>query len=395
MRIPENISALIEKYQSGTASADEKRRLDEWYQSFDDAWVTLKSGEELTEQQLADRIKLRLLETIRHGGEPKLKTAGRRWNLPAAAAAILILLSASIYFFFPKSQKPELAKAMPANPIPKNDVAPGGNKAMLTLANGTTIVLDSASNGTLSQQGNIKIQKLNNGLVTYTVNGKQISENDEDFYNTISTPRGGQYRVTLADGTQVWLNAASSIRFPVVFTGTSRTVEVTGETYFEVAKNKTVPFRVKASSSEIEVLGTHFNVNAYDDEPSIKTTLLEGAVKITVPASTTDQKQRFLKPGQQSAILKSGKINVIDNADIKEVMAWRNGRFQFKSSDLQSILRQIARWYDVDIEYRGNVSLHFTGHLPKNEYVSKVFEKLELTGEVHFKIEGEKIIVTP
>lgn len=395
MRIPENILVLIEKYQTDSATAAEIQQLNEWYRSFDDARVDLQSNEDLTEDQLANRIKLRLLSTIRQHEDAKLVSAGPKWKIPAVAATILLLLSAGLYFAgFLKSEKQELVKTLPLKPDSGNDVAPGGNKAMLTLADGTNVILDSANNGLISHQGNTRVQKLSNGLLVYTINGKQVTEKEEAFYNTISTPRGGQYQVTLADGTKVWLNAASSIRFPVVFTGSERKVVITGEAYFEVAKNKDMPFRVNANNAEIEVLGTHFNINAYEDEPSLKTTLLEGSVKVSVSPSATDQISKYLVPGQQAGILKSGKISVINNADIEETMAWKNGRFQFESSDLKTILRQIARWYDVDIEYRGNVNLHFTGQLTRNEYVSKVFEKLELTGEVHFKIEGKKIIVT-
>jgi ferric-dicitrate binding protein FerR (iron transport regulator) len=199
----------------------------------------------------------------------------------------------------------------------------------------------------------------------------------------------------LADGTKVWLNAASSVRFPVAFTGKERKVEITGEAYFEVAKDKTKPFRVKANSSEIEVLGTHFNVNAYDDEASIKTTLLEGKVKISVPVSGRKSSYKSLFPGEQAEISKDGKIKVKGHADTEEAVAWMNGHFQFKSADIKTVLRQIARWYDVEIEYRGNIDLHFTGQLTRNENVSKVLNELMLTGEVHFKIDGRKIIVSP
>jgi ferric-dicitrate binding protein FerR (iron transport regulator) len=238
------------------------------------------------------------------------------------------------------------------------------------------------------------VQKLNNGLLVYVINGRQVSENDEAFYNKITTPRGGQYQVTFSDGTKVWLNAASSIRFPVVFTGKYRKVEITGEAYFEVAKNKAMPFKVKANNSEIEVLGTHFNVSAYNDEAEIKATLLEGKVKVS--ALDSDNKlPAVLEPGEQAAINKEGKIDIKNNADTEEVMAWMNGYFQFKSADLKTILRQIARWYDVDIEYKGNANMLFTGQLTRNENVSKVLSKLALTGEVHFKIEGKRIIVSP
>lgn len=395
MQIPENILALIEKYESGKITAKEKLLLNEWYRSFNDAQTEVVTTESLTEQQLSDRIRMRLLKTINRNDKPKTAIVARKWQIPAAAV-ILIFLSLGAYLMFTsKPAKQDVIKIQETKTLLKNDVAPGGNRALLTLADGTTIVLDSASDGTISQQGNINIKKLDNGLIIYSVNGKQVAENDEAFYNTISTPRGGQYQVTLADGTKVWLNAASSIRFPVIFTGSERKVEITGETYFEVVKNKAMPFKVKTATTEVEVLGTHFNVNAYTDEPSVNTTLLEGAVKISVLSYITKPATQYLKPGQQAAILKSGKISVVDRADIEEVMAWKNGRFQFKSADLKSILRQIARWYDVDIEYRGNVNLHFTGQLTRNDYVSKVFEKLALTGEVHFKVDGKKIIVTP
>jgi ferric-dicitrate binding protein FerR (iron transport regulator) len=391
MVVPKNITALIEKYQTGQLTTEEENLLNDWYHSFNDSQIDITDVENLTENQLAHRIKLRLDKTIKHQGKLKVATKSRRWKLIAAAASIVVMLSVGSYFIFsPQTIKKEIAKTDIPKPSPKNDIAPGGNRATLTLSDGSTIILDSASNGTISKQGNIKVEKLANGLLAYSQNGKQITENDEAFYNTITTPRGGQYHVTLSDGSQVWLNAASSIRFPVAFKGTERRVEVTGETYFEVAKNAAMPFKVKAGSSEIEVLGTHFNVNAYDDEANIKTTLLEGKVKVSVANQVT----RFLQPGQQSAINKEGKIGVLDNANIEEVMAWKNGRFQFSGADLKSILRQISRWYNVDIVYNGNVNLHFTGQLTRNDNVSKVFEKLEMTGEVNFKIDDKKIIVS-
>jgi ferric-dicitrate binding protein FerR (iron transport regulator) len=391
MQIPENIVALIDKCLSGKATPEEKELLNKWYHSFNDAAVDVRLTSMQNEDQIAERIKLRLLSTVQNSTVAKAERPHRIWWRIPAAAAVFLLIASSIFFIFnPKNKKQELAKTELNRPTPVNDIAPGGNKAVLTLADGSSIVLDSAANGTLTQQGNIKVQKLDNGQLAYTVNGKQVTENDEAFYNTISTPRGGQYQVTLADGTQVWLNAASSIRFPVVFTGAERKVEITGEVYFEVSKNAAIPFKVKTAASEVVVLGTHFIVNAYDDEAAVKTTLLEGSVKIIAAG----QPIKYLQPGQQSAINKQGTITVLNNADIEEALAWKNGRFQFNSADLKSILRQISRWYDVDVVYKGNVNLHFTGQLTRNDNVSKVFEELVLTGEVHFKIEGKKIIVT-
>ncbi|HKZ67632.1 MAG TPA: FecR domain-containing protein, partial [Chitinophagaceae bacterium] len=338
----------------------------------------------------------RLLKTIYRQQQPVIVKPLRKWRKTIAAAMILIIATTGTYLLFlSKSPKQTIVKTEATKPQFNNDITPGGNKAVLSLANGSAIVLDSASNGIISQQGNIQVQKPVNGLLAYSRNGKQVTENGEILYNTITTPRGGQYQVTLADGTKVWLNAASSIRFPVTFRGPERKVEITGEAYFEVAKNNAMPFKVNAASSQIEVLGTHFNINAYDDEASVKTTLLEGLVKISVPSLVSRQSQKILQPGQQSGITKDGKIIVTDNADTEEAVAWKNGRFQFTGADLKNILRQISRWYDVDIEYEGNVNLHFTGQLTRNANVLRLFEQLELTNEVHFKIDGKRIIVSP
>lgn len=395
MQIPESILLLIEKYRAGTATAEEKRQLDEWYHSFNDTEAELLTDEGDNEEQLADRIKDKLFNTINYE-KPRAKQAPRRiWRIAAAAVILAVLGAGSYLIIFNRNPKQEIANITPGKPVPANDIAPGGNKAVLTLTDGSTIVLDSSADGTISTQGSIRVQKLKNGQLAYTISDRTTPETDGIFVNTISTPRGGQYQVTLSDGTRVWLNASSSIRFPVTFKGTERKVEITGEAYFEVAKNKARPFKVVASSSEIEVLGTHFNVNAYDDEAEIETTLLEGLVKVSVPSIPGRQTPRFLQPGQQAGIDKNGRINVLNNADTEGAVAWKNGWFHFKNADLKTILRQIARWYDVDIEYKGNVNLHFTGQLTRNDNVSKVFEKLALTGEVRFKIDGRKIIVSP
>lgn len=391
MRLPANISALVEKYQSGTITPDELCLLNEWYRSFDDSEVEIVA-EDINGQLISDRIRIRILKTIQ---EAKKAKQIKKWRIPAVAASIILLLTAAIYFFLNQSSSAEKQKATAiVSPTLSNDIVPGGNKAVLTLDDGTTIILDSAANGIISTQGNIEVEKLENGLLAYTINGKTITESEDAFYNTITTPRGGQYRITLSDGTKVWLNAASSIRFPIVFMGNERKVTVTGEAYFEVAHNTAKPFKIKAADSEVEVLGTHFNINAYDDEAAIKTTLLEGKVKVLALSNQNGVQTKFLTPGQQSIIAKSGSINVLSNADTEEAVAWKNGRFQFKSADLKSIFRQISRWYNVDVEYKGDMDLRFTGQLTRSDNVSKVFEKLKLTGEVNFKIEGKKIIVS-
>ena len=387
MHIPEQILVLIEKYLAGKASAEEVGQLSDWYRQFNDSSTELEPTDQLDETQLGSRIKSRLLTTIRNQAAPVPVSNPRRWLIPAAA--ILILLSVAAYFVFNPGNKGQAIAANNNKTIQSSPILPGGNKAVLILADGSSIILDSTTNGIISQQGAVKVNKLENGLLVYMVNGRQVTENDEAFYNTISTPRGGQYQVSLSDGTKVWLNAASSIRFPVIFTGTTRKVEITGEAYFEVEKNTKMPFIVKAGESEVEVLGTHFNVNAYNDEATIRTSLLEGSVKVSAGKGPKE----YLQPGQQSGITKDGKIRIYDHVDMEEVMAWKEGRFQFKSADLNTILRQISRWYDVDIEYRNNVNLHFTGQLPRSSQASSFFEKLEMTGEVHFKVDGRKIIV--
>ena len=391
MQLPENILALIEKYQSGTINTNEQQHLDEWYHSFNDEEAVINSRANDTPQQLNERLKIRLQQTILEQKNNVIPMR-RRWRLPAAAAAValIILASATFLFFSSKYPQQQLTAVKQVKKKPKTDFAPGGNKAVLTLADGSAIVLDSAVNGTISNQGKIKVVKLDNGLLAYSINGQQVTENDAAFFNTISTPRGGQYQVTLSDGTRVWLNAASSIRFPVMFAGKERKVEITGEAYFEVAKNKQMPFKVKANSSEIEVLGTHFNVNAYNDEAATRTTLLEGSVKIK-----KDNYSALLVPGQQSQVNKNGEIKVVNNADIEEVVAWKDGLFILKKADIPSVLRQIARWYDVDIVYKGNVPAgRITGDMPRNMKLSKMLEVMELVG-VHFKIEDNKVLVEP
>lgn len=387
MQVPEQILVLIEKYLAGKASVEEVNQLNDWYRQFNDSSSELENSGELSESQLGDRIKSRLNTTIRSQEIPVQELRPRRWYL--SVAAILVFLLAAAYFVFYSGSKEQPVASNDSKNLQTSPIQPGSNKAVLILADGSSVILDSTSNGIISQQGAVKVHKQENGVLVYLINGRELTENDEAFYNTISTPRGGQYQVSLSDGTKVWLNAASSIRFPVIFTGTTRKVEITGEAYFEVEKNAKMPFMVKAGESQVEVLGTHFNVNAYSDEAAIRTSLLEGSVKVSLGNGPVE----YLQPGQQSGISKDGKIRIYDHVDMEEVMAWKDGRFQFKSADLSTILRQISRWYDVDIEYRNNVNLHFTGQLPRSSQASSFFEKLEMTGEVHFKVEGRKIIV--
>lgn len=264
------------------------------------------------------------------------------------------------------------------------DVMPGNNKAILTLSNGKSIVLDDAASGTLSEEGNTKAVKLEDGRLVYTPDGKTPNET---VYNTMSTPRGGQYRLTLPDGTEVWLNAASSITYPTSFTGNERKVTITGEAYFEVAKNARMPFRVKTNETTVEVLGTHFNINAYADEATVKTTLLEGSVKV-ISATTSG----VLEPGQQ-ALVSKGNIQLVRDANTEEAVAWKNGRFYFDGADIQSIMRQVARWYNVTVVYEQQVPQgHYKGKPSRNLTLMQMLRVFEYSG-LKFRIEGDKMIV--
>jgi transmembrane sensor len=307
------------------------------------------------------------------------------WPGLAAAASIVILITAGTYFWISNNSKKEVVTTEIASKHSKNDIAPGTNKAVLTLGDGSTLILDDAHKGVIANQSNTKVIKLNDGQLAYnTIKAKPA----QILYNTITTPRGGQYKLVLPDGSRVLLNAASSIRFPVAFVGNERKVDITGEVYFEVTKNKNLPFKVAVKNMNIEVLGTHFNVMAYDNENLVKTTLLEGAVKVS-----KGETHAMLSPGEQAQLDNLGKIKVDKNVNITEAVAWMNGWFIFNSDDIEDIMRQVSRWYDVDVVYEGRISKEtFTGMVNRNSNVSQVLKIMEQAG-IKFNIEGRKIIV--
>lgn len=266
----------------------------------------------------------------------------------------------------------------------KNDVNPGQQGAILTLSNGKTIVLDSAHNGSLVQEGATEIVKKNGELVYSDQGGS-----NQEVYNTMTTPKGRQYSLVLTDGTKVWLNASSSITYPTVFSGKERKVNITGEAYFEVAHNDLLPFVVQKGEVSINVLGTHFNVNSYDDEHSLNVSLLQGSVKVN-----NGMLSQVIKPGQQ-AQLRKNDIKVINNIDTDEIMAWKNGLFHFEGSDIGSLMRQLSRWYNIEVVYEKQFNETFYAEMPRNTKLSDVLKFLELTGKVHFGIDGNKVTVMP
>ena len=304
-----------------------------------------------------------------------------------AVAAILLVMATGSFFLWNQRTGRELAKTDDLQQPLSKDILPGGNKAILTLADGTKVALDTANNGALTRQGGVSLVKMD-GQLSYNTEG---SNSKEVLYNTVATPKGGQFQLTLADGTKVWLNAASSLRYPTSFTGSERKVEITGEAYFEVAKNKAMPFKVDvAGRGEVEVLGTHFNINAYDDEPNVSTSLLEGSIRFT---ELQTREVKTIVPGEQVLLGADGRMELKKHPDMESVVAWKNGSFDFSKQDIVSVMRQISRWYNVDVVYSGVVSKEtFTGIVNRNSEVSEVLSLIEESG-VRFKIEGRKIIV--
>lgn len=380
----DDIEKLSDKITSGLATDEEillYNRLCNSFESNNWEWVDNVHG---TKASLEASMKKTIWSKIKFRQKPaSVISILRRY----AAAAAVLLVFLSVYFIYNSNRKqPALTQIVTQQQRFKNDVPPGTDKAILTLADGSTIVLDDEDNGTLSTQGSTKVLKFN-GKVSYQTLQKS---SQEILYNTISTPRGGQYQVVLPDGSSVWLNAASSIRFPTVFQGNTRKVEVTGEAYFEITKDKLKPFIVSVNKSEIEVLGTHFNVMAYQEEAMLRTTLLEGSVKF-VNGSTT----KILMPGQQSQLKKDGVVAVASSVNVDDVMAWKNGIFHFEGEDIGTVTRQLSRWYDVEVEYRKKVNDLFYAEMPRNTKLSDALKALELTGKVHFEIDGKKIIVHP
>jgi ferric-dicitrate binding protein FerR (iron transport regulator) len=300
-----------------------------------------------------------------------------RW---VAAAVFIIGLGGAIWLLRHSEtapSQPAIATAKPA------DVLPGGNKAILTLAGGHQLILDSAANGMLAEQGRVQVVKTREGQLEYH------GEDAAILYNTLSTPRGGQYQLRLPDGTQVWLDAASSISYPTFFGGKDRRVRITGQVYFEVARDKARPFQVTVNNMDVEVLGTHFNIKAYSDEASINTTLLEGSVKVSAGNSNTT----VLRPGQQAQL--SNQLKVVENANPDQVMAWKNGLFNFEGADIKTVMRELGRWYDVEIVYKGEAPHRkFGGEVSRQLTLAQVLRLLQKVG-ISYTIEGKKLIVLP
>lgn len=364
------LSELFKKYHEGTCTEEEKALLEAWYLQHNE-----QDNETLSYQQI-QAVKNRVFRELPGNHNSFLRIGFR---LAAAAAIIGIIITVTLHFFVTEKQVRIQSLV--------NDVPPGKNKAILKLANGQNIDLTDAKTGTLVVAKGIHISKSQSGQVTY-----QIDANNQPDHtlNTIETPKGGQWKIQLPDGTNVWLNSATSLSFPGSFAALpNRRVTLNGEAYFEVAKDKAHPFIVSSKGQQVQVLGTHFNINSYADEPYTRTTLAEGRVKIATDGSKSYQ---FLKPGQQ-ALLTDNKIH-ISEADLKENLAWVNGQFWFNDESIQSIMRKLSRWYDIDVQYQGELSKdRLNGRISRYKNISQVLKALQATQTIHFKMEGRRVTV--
>jgi transmembrane sensor len=382
----EEFLALYEKYIAGQCSVEEIRSLMQYKDEFE-----LKKLPWSAEMGNRNEIKALLLNRLHAQIKTNVPQGGNVFRKLVIAASILIALSIGFLLLsdYKKKQSTKEQK-FAKHSVPKPVISPGGNRAVLILANGNMVNLDGTDRGVLSTQGTAQVTKLSNGKLIYKETA-QTRNKGLVAYNTIATPRGGQYQLTLTDGTKVWLNAASSLKFPTTFSGSERLVELTGEAYFEVAKNKSMPFKVVANGININVLGTHFNVMAYQDESTVQTTLLEGAVKLT-----KDGAEATLIPGEQGMINTNGQNFTVRNVKVEDVVSWKDGSFNFENENIKTIMRQVSRWYDVDIAYEGTLAKqNFGGSVSKFKDISFLLKTLELTGTIHFKIDGRRITVMP
>lgn len=366
----------------GTISDEEMEELEDWYDIDAGSPVYVSKSFATDESALEQRLLNRIKERIDNKTEKSMKVKRLRLKTGWAAAILCVVLT-SVYFLSNK----KINKGEFVDAAEHEILQPGGNRALLRLADGSTVVLDTADNGKISMEGGVSVVKVGDGQLSYKIS--RVSS--EVLYNTIRTPAGGQYQITLSDGTKVWLNAGSSLYFPTVFNDKEREVELTGEGYFEVSHNEKWPFYVNVGDVNIKVLGTHFNVNAYNNAKNIRTTLTEGSVIVS-----HNELSAMLMPGQQALWDPADReIKLVKDVDINEILAWKNGYFYFTSANIQTILQEVARWYDAQIVYDGKVQETFTGSLPRSGNINKLLEVLEATGRVEFQIIGKQIIVKP
>jgi transmembrane sensor len=407
----ERYQELAAKWLDNTISEEERNEFSSWYNTAQDRDFNVPQSYAGSDQEIKERIYANIDKTI--GRSAKIVRFTKQWV--AAAAVVLLILSTGLYFFketvgakiaVVKTSKPDSESVVPKNTLPLpsiankqavvavKDIIAGDDKAILTLGDGTKIILDDARNGILANQGGNSILKTAEGELIYSFSSPEsetaTATNSETLnFNTIETPKGGKFQVRLPDGSKVWLNAASSLRFPTAFTGSKREVELKGEAYFEVAHDLTKIFEVTTRNQTVQVLGTHFNINAYADEPTVNTTLLEGSVRISDLRTNNSQ---LLKPGEQAKL--SENIEVVNVKNTTESVAWKDGYFQFEDADIETVMRQIERWYDVTVRYEEQLvpTQRFGGEIERSLSLLQVLKVLEKT-KVHFRLEGREVIV--
>ncbi|WP_413668276.1 FecR domain-containing protein [Mucilaginibacter sp. Mucisp86] len=380
---------LIAKYLAGECTPSEKQEVERWYDEYDagnkkylnDDAEEIKSSAERSFEELRERLALPV--EVPGGQIKSFKVSVKVW---LAAASILLVLSVGGYFLLGYSAKSQLTAQQETGPI-----KPGTNKAILTLPGGEKINLTDAGSGVLAKAGGISISKTADGQLVYQSSREDANiSNGKVQYNTLSTPRGGQFQVILPDGSHVWLNSASTIVYPTAFTGKTRAVKLQGEAYFEVAKNKHMPFVVTTNKLDVKVLGTHFNVTAYDDDAAITTTLLEGSVQLnkgTVKA--------MLTPGLQGVAFNNQQNIAVQKANMEQVMAWRNGYFAFEDTSIKDVMKIAARWYDVEVSYHGSVeNKKFGGSISRYKNITELLDNMSESGGFHYQIEGRRILLT-
>ncbi len=387
---------MVDDYVEGRATAGEKEFLEKYYEHFSDEPDVLEPLSEEEKEAISKRMHAGIDQRIKERGDEQqsdqivavsyIPIYRQRWMQLTAALAVVL----SMVFYF--TRQSDANRFVCVNHT-TSDIAPGGNKAILTLSNGSKISLSGATKGKIADPNGASINNATNGQLVYNAvaaTGAELS------YNTIETRNGGQYQLVLPDGTKVWINSASSLKYPIAFNGNERVVQLSGEAYFEVFKNKAKPFEVITDGQQVTVLGTHFNINAYRNEPLTRTTLMEGSVKVNKINSNLSV---IIKPGQQAGVVDGNRESAIQikAVNIDEAIAWKNGYFMFDNESLGSILRKVSRWYDVEIVNVNGMSSEerFSGTISRYSNVSQVLKKLELTESVKFKIEGRKIIVLP
>lgn len=391
MKTQEDIEQLFRKYLNQECTLSEINELLDYFE-IDKNEALLKqsiasyfnsdkkTGETNQHLDAVAEVRDKLIHRIREYNEPKKSI--KLWpRIAIVAAVFIIIFSIGLLYVLNQQTKPK-------NPTAHvNDVAPGKEGATLTLANGKKILINDALSGNIANQSGVKISKTKDGQIVYEVLDQK---SDGIHYNTLTTTRGEQISVRLPDGTLVFLNAATMLKYPTSFAKMNkREVSITGEGYFEVFKDKTHPFIVTTANQQIEVLGTHFNVNAYTDEPSVKTTLLEGSVKVN-----SNSHSEILQPNQQSTL--TGNKITIKEVDTEEIVAWKNNEFLFKDDDFKTNMRKIARWYNVDVIYEDDApnSFKLGGFSSRSRSLATILKLMEQTGKVHFRIDGKKVYVS-